>query len=127
MSTGDADSAASAVGGAGGASTGGRVDVGAGAADGGATGGGGIGAAGAAAALPMAARRILSRRRCVASNSMISPAPVAGAVAGTVGTALVVNFPGSPKAIRECLPLVAPTFVHAVELLRAESVECGSD
>jgi len=49
------------------------------------------------------------------------------AVAGTVGGALVVNFPGSPKAIRECLPLVAPTFAHAVELLSAESVKCGSD
>jgi len=49
------------------------------------------------------------------------------AVAGTVGGALVINFPGSPKAIRECLPLVAPTFAHAVELLSAESVDCGSD
>ncbi len=47
--------------------------------------------------------------------------------AGTVGTTLVVNLPGSPKAIRECLPLVAPVFAHALELLRDGSVECGSD
>jgi len=47
--------------------------------------------------------------------------------AGTVGTAVVVNFPGSPRAVRECLPLVAPVFAHAIEVLRAESVECGGD
>jgi len=49
------------------------------------------------------------------------------ATAGTFGKVLVVNFPGSPKAIRECMPLVAPAFAHAIELLRAESVECGTD
>jgi len=48
-------------------------------------------------------------------------------ISGTLGTTLIVNFPGSIRAIRECLPLVAPVFAHAVELLQTESVECGGD
>lgn len=47
--------------------------------------------------------------------------------AGTVGDTLVVNFPGSARAIRECVPLVAPTFAHIIELLSGESTECGSE
>jgi molybdopterin adenylyltransferase len=47
--------------------------------------------------------------------------------AGTFGNTLVVNFPGSSRAIRECVPLVAPTFAHIVELLSGDSADCGSE
>jgi molybdenum cofactor synthesis domain-containing protein len=46
-------------------------------------------------------------------------------VAGTLGAALVVNLPGSPKAARESLEVLIPVLAHAVELLAGESGEGG--
>jgi molybdopterin adenylyltransferase len=40
------------------------------------------------------------------------------AVAGIRGSTLVVNLPGSPRAVRECLELLLPVLPHAVEMLR---------
>ncbi|MBA2372530.1 MAG: MogA/MoaB family molybdenum cofactor biosynthesis protein [Candidatus Limnocylindria bacterium] len=48
-------------------------------------------------------------------------------VAGALGSALVVNLPGSPKAARESLELLLPVLPHAVELLAGESGESGHD
>lgn len=39
-------------------------------------------------------------------------------VAGTRGTTLIVNLPGSEKAVREGLGVLAPLLGHAVQLLR---------
>jgi molybdenum cofactor synthesis domain-containing protein len=38
-------------------------------------------------------------------------------VAGTIGTALVLNLPGSPKGAVECLDAVLDVVPHALELL----------
>lgn len=46
-------------------------------------------------------------------------------VAGSLGGALVVNLPGSPKAARESLEVLLPVLPHAVELLAGESGEAG--
>jgi len=46
-------------------------------------------------------------------------------VAGTLGAALVVNLPGSPKAARESLEVLIPVLAHAAELLAGESGEGG--
>jgi molybdopterin adenylyltransferase len=46
-------------------------------------------------------------------------------VAGAVGTTLVVNLPGSPRAVRESLETLLPVLPHAVELLAGESGESG--
>lgn len=46
-------------------------------------------------------------------------------VAGTLGQALVVNLPGSPKAARESLEVLIPVLPHAIELLAGESGEGG--
>lgn len=46
-------------------------------------------------------------------------------VAGSVGAALVVNLPGSPRAARESLELLLPVLAHASELLRGGSGEAG--
>lgn len=46
-------------------------------------------------------------------------------VAGAVGGSLVVNLPGSPRAVRESLETLMPVLPHAVELLAGESGETG--
>ena len=46
-------------------------------------------------------------------------------VAGAVGPALVVNLPGSPRAVRESLEVLLPVLAHAVELLAGQSGESG--
>jgi len=38
------------------------------------------------------------------------------AVAGQRGTTLVVNLPGNPKAVRECLDVLVPMLPHALKL-----------
>ena len=48
------------------------------------------------------------------------------AVAGTRGRCLVVNLPGSPKAVRECLQVILPALPHAVETLKGQAGECGA-
>lgn len=39
-------------------------------------------------------------------------------IAGVRGQTLIVNFPGSPKAVRECFAVIAPVFDHAVTVLQ---------
>jgi len=46
-------------------------------------------------------------------------------LAGAVGPALVVNLPGSPRAVRESLEVLLPVLAHAVELLAGQSGESG--
>lgn len=38
-------------------------------------------------------------------------------VSGVLGRTLIVNFPGSPKAVRQSWPVVEPTLKHAAETL----------
>ena len=46
-------------------------------------------------------------------------------VAGAVGATLVVNLPGSPRAVRESLEVLLPALPHAVELLGGETGEAS--
>jgi molybdopterin adenylyltransferase len=48
------------------------------------------------------------------------------AVVGTRGKCLIVNLPGSPKAVRECLAVILPALPHAMETLRGQAGECGA-
>jgi molybdenum cofactor synthesis domain-containing protein len=43
------------------------------------------------------------------------------AVAGTCGGSLIINFPGSPKAIAQLFPVVEPVLAHAVATLHREN------
>jgi molybdopterin adenylyltransferase len=45
------------------------------------------------------------------------------AVAGTIGSALVLNTPGSPKGAVECFEAVADVLPHALALLAGEPTE----
>jgi molybdopterin adenylyltransferase len=38
-------------------------------------------------------------------------------VAGTRGRTLIINLPGSPKAVKECLDCILPVLPHALNLL----------
>lgn len=49
------------------------------------------------------------------------------AVVGTRGRCLIVNLPGSPKAVRECLEVILPALPHAVETLKGQAGECGQE
>ena len=42
-------------------------------------------------------------------------------VSGIAGQTLIVNFPGSPKAVRELFPVLAPTLRHVVDTLNGRS------
>jgi molybdopterin adenylyltransferase len=53
-------------------------------------------------------------------------AMISRAVVGIRGNSLIVNLPGSPKAVRENLAVILPALKHAVEKIRGDDAECGS-
>jgi molybdopterin adenylyltransferase len=46
-------------------------------------------------------------------------------VSGIAGRTLIVNLPGSPKAIGELFPVLAPTLRHVVDTLRRDGGRAG--
>ncbi|MGI6067022.1 MAG: MogA/MoaB family molybdenum cofactor biosynthesis protein [Bacillota bacterium] len=47
------------------------------------------------------------------------------ATAGLRGRTLIVNLPGSPKAVKECLGFIMPALPHGIEIMRGEASECA--
>jgi molybdopterin adenylyltransferase len=45
------------------------------------------------------------------------------AVAGVRKECLIINLPGSPKAVVECLEVILPAIPHAVEIIKGEVTE----
>jgi len=45
------------------------------------------------------------------------------AVAGTRKKCLIINLPGSPRAVRECLEIILPAIPHAVGVIKGEITE----
>jgi len=45
------------------------------------------------------------------------------AVAGVRAKCLIINLPGSPKAVRECLEVILPVIPHAVEIIQGVVTE----
>ena len=48
-------------------------------------------------------------------------------ICGILGKTLIINLPGSPKAVRECLDTILPAIPHAVETIRGEAFECATE
>lgn len=48
-------------------------------------------------------------------------AMISRAVCGTRGKCLIINFPGSPKAVRECFEVIKPVLQHAVNLIEGDT------
>ncbi len=48
------------------------------------------------------------------------------AVAGVRRRTLIINLPGSPKAVRENLAVVLPALPHALEKIQGSTQECGA-
>ena len=56
----------------------------------------------------------------ITKNAMLSRA-----VAGIRGKTLIINLPGSPKAVKESLEVVIPVLGHAVKTLSGDTQNCG--
>lgn len=48
------------------------------------------------------------------------------AIVGSRGKCLIINLPGSPKAVRECLAVILPALPHAVDTLKGKAGDCGT-
>ncbi len=61
-----------------------------------------------------------------AESMKITPrAMLSRAAAGIRGKTLIVNLPGSPKAVRESLAVVLPILEHAAETMSGVTLSCG--
>ena len=47
--------------------------------------------------------------------------------AGICGESLIVNLPGKPKSIRECLDAVFPAIPYCIDLLEGPFLECNAE
>lgn len=70
--------------------------------------------------VPGIAEAIRRETAAVTARAMLSRG-----VAGTCGQTLIVNLPGSPRAVRECLAVITPVIDHALETLTGRGGECA--
>ncbi|MGI6484789.1 MAG: MogA/MoaB family molybdenum cofactor biosynthesis protein [Thermoanaerobacterales bacterium] len=52
-------------------------------------------------------------------------AMISRATAGIRGKTLIINLPGSPKAVRKNLEVILPAIPHAIEVLKGRVTDCG--
>ena len=69
---------------------------------------------------PGIAEAIRAGSMAITKRAMLSRA-TAGIRKGT----LIVNLPGSPKAVRECLEVIIEALGHGIEILTGDAGECG--
>ena len=62
----------------------------------------------------------------VESMKKTNRAMLSRAVAAIRNSTLIINLPGSVKAVRECLAVIMPALPHGLEILTGRGGECGS-
>jgi molybdopterin adenylyltransferase len=60
------------------------------------------------------------------SHQITPHAMLSRAVSGIRKKCLIINLPGSPKAVRENLGFIEAAIPHAIELLQSKVSDCGS-
>ncbi|MCL5958959.1 MAG: MogA/MoaB family molybdenum cofactor biosynthesis protein [Chloroflexi bacterium] len=48
------------------------------------------------------------------------------AVAGIRGRTMIINLPGSPKGVRECLEAILPALTHGLEKMKGDTTDCAT-
>ena len=61
----------------------------------------------------------------MASLAKTHHAMLSRAVAGALGRAIIVNVPGSPKAVRETLAAIMPAIPHGLDKLHGDPADCA--
>lgn len=59
------------------------------------------------------------------SMEITSRAMLSRAVAGMRGRTLIINLPGSPKGVQECLEIILPALEHGLSIMKGEATECA--
>ncbi|MHC1745848.1 MAG: molybdenum cofactor biosynthesis protein B [Negativicutes bacterium] len=54
-----------------------------------------------------------------------SRAMLSRAVAGVRGRTLIINLPGSPRGVEECLEVVLPALEHGLAIMKGQASECA--
>ena len=59
------------------------------------------------------------------SLEITSRAMLSRAVAGMRNKTLIINLPGSPKSVQECLEVILPALEHGLAIMKGEASECA--
>lgn len=67
----------------------------------------------------------IAQAMLMASLAKTPRAVISRAAAGLIGKCLVINLPGSPKAVRECLEPLLPALEHTLAKIHGDTTDCG--
>jgi molybdenum cofactor synthesis domain-containing protein len=79
---------------------------------------------------PEATRAVIEReaigiaeRLRIETGADVARAALSRGIAGVRARTLIVNLPGSPRAVRECLEVLSPIATHAINILRGDATD----
>ncbi len=82
---------------------------------------------------PEATRTVIEREAPGIAEAMrwvsfqVTPkAMLSRAIAGIRGETIIVNMPGSPKAVKECLEVILEALDHGIDILCGDAKECAT-